>query len=235
MVRLITDFDGPIMDVSQRYYQVYLFCLEKTRYPGQPVRQLSKAEFWQLKRSRVSENEIALRSGLDEAQAKEFSQLRRNTVHTQPYFDYDKPIPGAVDVLLKVQQAGIDLAVMTMRRVRELDYAFQKYDLGRFFPENRCYCLTNDYVKTRDIEDKPLLMKKALSELPPVADTWMVGDTEADITAAKQHGIKVIAVESGIRDRNQLKLYQPDLIVANLSAAVEIILQSKTSVPTTKV
>ncbi|QLE57602.1 HAD family hydrolase [Nostoc sp. TCL26-01] len=229
MLRLITDFDGPIMDVSERYYRVYQFCLEKTRKPGQRVREMSKAEFWQLKRSRVPENQIALNSGLDEVQAQAFSQLRRDSVHTEHFFQYDIPIPGAVDALLKIQQAGVDLVVMTMRRVWELDYAVQKYDLGKFFPENRRYCLSNDYVKTRDIEDKPLLMTKAVAELPRATDTWMVGDTEADITAAKKHQIKVMAVESGIRDRTQLKLYQPDLIVPNLSTAVEMFLEPATS------
>ncbi|MBL1202562.1 MAG: HAD family hydrolase [Nostoc sp. GBBB01] len=227
MLRLITDFDGPIIDVSERYYRVYQFCLEKTRRPEQTVNELPKAEFWELKRKRVPEKQIALNSGLDEAQAQEFAQLRRQTVHTQPYFEYDTLAPGAVDALLKIQQAGIDLAVMTMRRVKELDYAFKKYDLARFFPENRCYCLSNDYVKTRDIEDKPLLMARAIEELPAAADTWMVGDTEADITAAKKHGIKAIAVECGIRDRTQLELYHPDLIVKDLSAAVDLILESK--------
>ncbi|MFW9264429.1 haloacid dehalogenase [Nostoc sp. KVJ20] len=227
MLRLITDFDGPIIDVSERYYRVYQFCLEKTRRSDQAVQELPKAEFWQLKRSRVPEKQIALNSGLDEAQAQEFAQLRRQTVHTEAYFNYDTLAPGAVDALLKIQQAGIDLAVMTMRRVRELDYAFKKYDLGRFFPENRCYCLSNDYVKTRDIEDKPLLMARALKELPAAADTWMVGDTEADITAAKNYGIKVMAVESGIRDRTQLELYYPDLIVKDFSTAVDLVLESK--------
>ena len=113
---------------------------------------------------------------------------------------------------------------MTMRRVRELDYAFNQHNLSQFFPDNRRYCLSNDYVKTRDVEDKPLLMAKALAELPPAADTWMVGDTEADITAAKKHNIKIIAVESGIRDRSQLESYQPDLIVADLKTAVSFIL-----------
>ncbi|MEH2423337.1 MAG: HAD family hydrolase [Nostoc sp.] len=227
MLRLITDFDGPIIDVSERYYRVYQFCLEKTHRPGQVVQELLKAEFWQLKRSRIPEKQIALNSGLDEAQAQEFAQLRRQTVHTEPYFHYDSLAPGAVDALLKIQQAGIDLAVMTMRRFRELDYAFKKHDLGRFFPENRCYCLSNDYVKTRDIEDKPLLMARALEELPPAADIWMVGDTEADITAAKNYGIKMIAVESGIRDRTQLELYHPDLIVKDFSAAVDLVLKPK--------
>ena len=44
MLRLITDFDGPIIDVSERYYRVYQFCLEKTLRPNQALQELSKAE-----------------------------------------------------------------------------------------------------------------------------------------------------------------------------------------------
>jgi phosphoglycolate phosphatase-like HAD superfamily hydrolase len=227
MLRIITDFDGPVMDVSERYYQVYKFCLQKIQRPEQNVSELCKNEFWKLKRDRTPETKIAITSGLDPQQAEEFSQLRKKTVHTQPYFEYDVLAVGAVDVLLKIQQAGIDLAVMTMRRVRELDFALERCDLGKFFPENRRYCLGNDYVKTRDIEDKPLLMQRALKELPPATDTWMVGDTEADIAAAKTHGIKVIAVECGIRDRAQLEVYYPDFIVPNFKAAVNLILEHK--------
>ncbi len=229
MLRLITDFDGPIIDVSERYYQVYQYCLETSKHPGQSVKPLNKAEFWQLKKSRVPENQIGIISGLDESQAKTFSQLRRQTVHTPAYFSYDSLAPGAVAALEKVQAAEIDLAVMTMRRVKELDYAFNRYDLGRFFPLNRCYCLQNDYVKTRDIDDKPLLMERALSELPAADDTWMVGDTEADMMAAKNHGVKAIAVLCGIRNREQLQLYQPDLIVETLSEAVDILIAKSLS------
>jgi phosphoglycolate phosphatase-like HAD superfamily hydrolase len=226
MLRLITDFDGPIIDVSQRYYQVYQECLDSSRAPNQAVKQLSKEEFWQLKRSRVPEKQIGMMSGLDETQAQAFAQLRRQTVHTPPYFEYDSLAPGAVAALEKVQQAGVDLAVMTMRRVRELDYAFERHNLGRFFPKDRCYCLSNDYVKTRDIDDKPLLMERALVELPPASGTWMVGDTEADIITAKKHGVKVIGVLSGIRDRASLEVYQPDWIVKDLSEAVDLLLNS---------
>jgi len=223
MLRLITDFDGPIIDVSERYYRVYQFCLEKTRRRDQDVKQLEKAEFWRLKRSRVSEQEIGTLSGLDAEQAQVFSQLRRQTVHTQPYFEYDTLAPTAVAALEKVQQAGIDLAVLTMRRVRELEFAFNQHNLARFFPKNRCFCLSNDYVKTRDVDDKPLLMARALAELPPAEHTWMVGDTEADTIAAKTHNVKVMGVLSGIRDRAQLELHQPDLIVKDLREAVEFI------------
>jgi len=225
MLRLITDFDGPIMDVSDRYYRVYQQCLAETQRPQQQVRELPKPEFWDMKRARVPETEIGILSGLDAAQAAEFAQKRRQTVHSLPYLVYDRPVPGVLEVLEKVQRAGIDLAVLTMRRVRELDDAFNRCNLGQFFPENRRYCLPNDYVKTGDVKDKPLLMARAIAELPPVSDVWMVGDTEADIVAAKTHGVKVIGVLCGIRDRTQLEKYQPDFIVSNLDEAVEFILE----------
>lgn len=141
MLRIITDFDGPIVDVSERYYRVYELCLEKTRHPEQQIKQLSKAEFWQMKRDRIAETEIGMVSGLDEQQASVFSKLRKQTVHTQPYFEFDILADGAIDTLSKIKQLNIDLAVMTMRRVRELEYALKKLNLGDFFPENRSLLL----------------------------------------------------------------------------------------------
>jgi phosphoglycolate phosphatase-like HAD superfamily hydrolase len=231
MRRIITDFDGPIMDVSERYYRVYQFCLEQVRTVDQSIQPLTKAEFWRLKRSQVPEREIGQASGLDPEQARAFAHLRRQTVHTLPYLVYDTPVPGAVNTLERIQQAGIELATMTMRRTRELNAALTQYDLGRFFRVDRRYCLSDDHAKTNDVEDKTWLMGKALAELPPARTTWMIGDTEADILSAKAHGIPVIAVLSGIRNRDRLQQHQPDAIVANLSEALEIVLQEAKLVP----
>ena len=225
MIRLFTDFDGPIMDVSERYYQVYLRCLEVTRQPHQMVNVLTKSEFWRLKRAQVPEKEIGRRSGLDGDQSQAFAQLRKETVHTAPYLAYDNPVPGAIAALERVQRLGFDLAVMTMRREQELSEAFERCNLGRSFRGDRRYCLSNTYQKTVDVKDKPLLMRRALSELPP-AQCWMVGDTEADIVAAKTHGLPVIAVTSGIRDRQRLAQQSPDWIASNLSEALDIILEN---------
>jgi phosphoglycolate phosphatase-like HAD superfamily hydrolase len=224
MPRLITDFDGPIVDVSERYYRVYQHCLAEIGQPGQKVQPLTKQEFWTLKRSQTSETQIALQSGLDEQQAHRFSLLRGETVHTMPYFKYDTLMPGAVAALKMLKRAGFDLVVMTMRRTRELNYALQRYDLEHFFPANRRYCLANDYVKTADIQDKRLLMACAIRELPPIDSTWMVGDTEADLLAAQSQGLPTIGVLSGIRDRSQLEQHHPTDIAADLAAAAELVL-----------
>jgi phosphoglycolate phosphatase len=44
-----------------------------------------------------------------------------------------------------------------------------------------------------------------------------VGDTPADIRAARHHGISVIAVATGIHSREQLSAEQPDLCLSSLS------------------
>jgi len=225
--RIFTDFDGPIMDVSERYYQVYLHCLEKIYNPKQLINILSKSEFWELKRSQVPEKEIATISGFeDEERAVAFAYLRRDIVHTESYFKYDRLIENAVKALEKAQHAHIDLAVITMRRRRELDPALDKYNLRRFFSNDHIFCLGDDYVKTIDTQDKLQLMQLAQATLPVAEQQWMVGDTEADIIAAQNYNIPAIAVLSGIRNQAQLEKYKPNQIFLDLITSITAIVES---------
>ncbi len=225
--RLFTDFDGPIMDVSERYYQVYLLCVKQIRQPDQPVSILSKSAFWDLKRAKTKEQEIAVLTGLHEGnQPHLFWELRRQTVHTDPYFQYDRLIPTAITALEKVQAAGWELAVMTMRRTRELIPVLENYDLARFFAPECRFHLADDFIKTDDVNDKTNLMRQAQVLLPPTETQWMIGDTEADLLAAQRHQISAIGVLSGIRDKTQLEKLQPHFIAPDLLTAVSIILDS---------
>src|ERR687893_96470 len=64
------DFDGPIVDVSNRYYTTYQLGLADTQgfYQAEgitlPIQMLSKQQFWQMKQDRVPDVELATRSGL---------------------------------------------------------------------------------------------------------------------------------------------------------------------------
>ncbi len=224
-MRIITDFDGPIMDLSDRYYHVYQLCLQQIKLPDQPMRILSKAEFWGYKRDRIPERAIGIKSGLTAAQAEIFKEVRDRHAHQLEYLQLDRVIPGAIETLAQIKSAGIELIVMTLRRTSELNVAFEQYDLGRFFPPDCCYCLRNDHLKQGDIPDKQLLMAQALADLGDKPDTWMIGDTETDILAARAYGIRSIGVLSGIRNRTRLSDYQPDLIVTDLAHAVNTIRQ----------
>ncbi len=226
MLRIFTDFDGPIMDVSERYYQVYQDCLDQAREKDQTVTVLPKREFWQLKRAQVPERHIGQMSGLHDDQARRFAQLRRETVHSLPYLRHDRVLPGAATALERLQGLGCDLVVVTMRRAHTLNLVLdQQPQIGRFFSTDRRYCLADDYLKDQDVVEKPRLMARALAQLPPQPQSWMIGDTEADIAAARAHGIPIVAVLSGIRNRERLLAYGPDAIVDNLPQAVDAIVQ----------
>lgn len=225
MLRIFTDFDGPIMDVSERYYQVYQYCLDQAREQDQAVTVLPKPEFWRLKRAQVPERHIGQLSGLHDDQARRFAQLRRDTVHSLQYLPFDRVLPGAIAALEQLQALGCDLVVMTMRRAYTLDLVLEQQQLDRFFPRDRRYCLADDHVKDQDVVEKPRLMAAAQAHLPPCPHSWMIGDTEADIAAARSQAIPVVAVLSGIRNRERLLTYGPDAIVDNLPQAIATILQ----------
>src|SRR5690349_18472060 len=67
---IFCDFDGPIVDVSDRYYSTYQLALTDTQLCYQtagvtlPIQILSKDQFWQMKQDRIADVEIAMRSGL---------------------------------------------------------------------------------------------------------------------------------------------------------------------------
>ncbi|MCY7367961.1 MAG: HAD family hydrolase [Chamaesiphon sp.] len=222
-MRIITDFDGPIMDLSDRYYHVYQLCLAQVREPDQSINILTKAEFWADKRAKISEQQVGIKSGLTAAQAETFKQIRDQTAHQLQYLSLDRVVPSAIPALEQIQASGVELIVMTLRRNCELTVAFEQYGLDRFFPLDRRYCLGDNYHKQGDIKDKTQLMAQALIDLKPDPNTWMIGDTETDIIAAQTHGIRVVGVLSGIRDLDRLTQYQPDRIVDSLATAIDFI------------
>lgn len=228
-MRIITDFDGPIMDLSDRYYHVYQLCLAQVKQPQQPIKTLTKDQFWAYKRAQIPEEQVGIESGLSAIQAKKFKQLRDRYAHQLEYLHLDRVVPGAISALEQIQSAGIELLVMTLRRTSELNAAFNQYNLDRFFPPHCRYCLTDDYLKQGDIPAKTQLMAQALADLGGKPNTWMIGDTETDIIAAQTHQIKSIGVLSGIRNQERLVCYQPDLIVAGLAEAVKVILLGETA------
>ena len=63
-------------------HRVYKNCLQYAKLPSDRIKQLSKTEFWRLKRARVSEYKIGLISGLDSERAVQFSRRRGKIVHS---------------------------------------------------------------------------------------------------------------------------------------------------------
>ena len=54
-------------------------------------------------------------------------------------------------------------------------------------------------------------------------DSWIVGDTEADILAGKRLGIKTVGVLSGIRNETKMKELKSDYTIEDITHLSELL------------
>ncbi|WP_045442534.1 MULTISPECIES: HAD family hydrolase [unclassified Picosynechococcus] len=213
---LFCDFDGPLVDVSERYYGTYQAALQHTQqiYAQQgiaiPLKYLGKDQFWQMKRQRVSDIEIAIQSGLQEEQIAFFLDHVRTIVNDEALLHLDKMQGGVNWSLALLHSYGVKLVLVTLREEQQVRKMLDQYGLKRLF--SGIYGSDDRHTAyVNNVDVKTALLKEAIAEQGELSDQWlMVGDTEADIIAAKNMNIPAIAVTCGIRDTAYLKTYQPD-------------------------
>ncbi|OGU80496.1 MAG: hypothetical protein A2W11_13970 [Ignavibacteria bacterium RBG_16_35_7] len=195
------DLDGPILDVSEKYYRVYYDILSEHN-----CSQLDKDEYWQLKRQRIPTNEI-LNYTKCKITLNKFHELWLNKIETPGYVKYDILQKGAFELLKKLHLRE-SMVLVTLRKSREiLEKQLMDLNLSIFFKdvlssgdERRPkwkvkYNLINEYLNG-EIGDKNII----------------IGDTETDIITGNELGLKTIAVLNGIRTTELLTILNPDFI-----------------------
>jgi len=212
---LLCDFDGPLFDVSERYYQTYQLGLAdaQTLYQTQgialPIQVLTKEQFWQMKQNRVADAEIALRSGLRSQQIDVFLESVQQRVNQPALLQQDQLQPGVGWALALLHACGVKLAVVTLRCQTQARQILEQYGLAQLFTSIRG---TQDELAAYQnyTELKKQLVREVLTENTLLQSrTWLVGDTEADVLAGQAAGISTIAVTCGIRSAAYLQALQP--------------------------
>ncbi len=228
VLTVFCDFDGPLVDVSDRYYNTYCIALSRTHeyYLSWDelfsVNFLSKQQFWQMKQERVCDQEIALRSGLQIQHIPYFVQQVHAIVNESFLLEKDKFHQGVNWALALLHSQGFRLVVVTLRAQEQVTQLLNNYGLLRLF--SAVYGTSDQTIAYRNnVECKTALLQRALVEQGN-EKACMIGDTEADILAAQATGISAIALTCGIRSRNYLKQYQPDYIETSLLATAERLL-----------
>ena len=229
------DFDGPIVDVSNRYYATYQFALEETQafYQRQgvmlPIQTLQKQQFWQMKQDRVPDIEIAMRSGLQGEQIDLFLGRVIEIVNQPALLNLDRLQPGVSWALALLHSQGARLVLVTLRCQEQATQILRNYGLTRLF--SGIYGTNDrDAAYHNNAEGKTQLLAKAMEEQPLLAgrqmSAWMIGDTEADLLAGQALSVPTIALTCGIRSRMYLKQFHPTCIHADLLSAAHYILES---------
>jgi phosphoglycolate phosphatase len=232
---LFCDFDGPIADVSDRYYHTYCLALKLTQadYARQhvalPIRRLTKAQFWYMKQNRVLDTTIADWSGLSGKQVDDFL-ANVLTLVTQPaLLHQDELQPGAYTALVRLRECGVQIVIVTLRQSSQVLDFLHQYDLATMI--SQIYGADNaETAYANRTEHKIAQLREAIVDQTRLGfDTsrsWMVGDTEADVCAGQAFSLPTIALTCGIRSSHYLKGFLPTDVCRDLNAAVTALTQT---------
>lgn len=121
-------------------------------------------------------------------------------------------LPGVKDLLQHLRDRRAVLGIATGNLAGIGRVKLESCDLLRYF---------DFHAFSDDLEHRNDVFNRALEHARTIAGSratiCAVGDTPADIRAARHHGISVIAVATGIHSREQLSAEQPDLCLSSLS------------------
>ncbi len=133
--------------------------------------------------------------------------------------------PGVDEALNRLRTAGVRIVVVTSKRRRSVEMALEKFpglDL-----------VVDLFVTVEDTEQhkphpEPLLKGLELMGDIPKVEAVYVGDSPFDVQAAKAAGLKSVAVSWGAFSEDTLREAEPDHLVPDIDAAVDVLLKLKT-------
>ncbi len=209
-IPLIFDLDGTLLDTSTRHFTVYETVTKQ--FNGTV---LDKAAYWQQKRRNTPWPEILTASGIDPGQSQAFLTKFIALIEQIDMLKLDELFPFSLPCLERL--SAYELYLVSLRR-NEANLLQQIEWLG----------LAPHFARviTGHTENEGFEMKKELIGRLNEKNAVVIGDTEADIKAARLLGLRSIAVTSGIRDNGLLEQASPDRLVESVKAIDESLIQS---------
>lgn len=222
---LFCDFDGPIVDVSERYYATYRRGLEHLQAvavaagDALPIRYLSKTQFWTFKQNRVPDRQIAHWSGLEGAQIDTFLGLVSGLVNHPNLLAHDQIQAKAYDALSILQQCQVRVVLVTLRPPDQVRQFLAQHQIEGAIsdlygmPIAQAAYQNQTHHKVERLRAAVATQRRQGHSLK---QAWMVGDTEADIMAGQALGLETVAVTCGIRSHSYLQSFRPTHLLPDL-------------------
>lgn len=207
------DLDGPILDVSQRYYVVHSLIMKKLKIKDNS----SKDKYWRLKRAR--HNLIIYNKSLSQELKREYRALWLRFIEQKKYLSYDKIRLYAKKTLNKLSKNNALNLITVRQNKRNLLWELKRFDLLKYFAK----ILISSSIKAINAKAKLIMSNKRFSQ----KDSMIIGDTEVDIISGKKCKIKTVAVLCGIRNQKLLKALNPDIIVKDIITIPKLIQKGK--------
>ena len=224
------DLDGPLIDVSRRYYKTYQLAIAETQAHFQAqgrsllLTPLSEPQFWQMKQERMPDADIAFCSGLRDDQIDLFLSKVLEIVNQPILLQEDRLQPGVRQSLEQLRQHSVRLSLVTLRCQVEARQVLQEFHLAHYFDH---ICGTEDRFAAYQnyAEGKQAILENLMRNVSDdSSEFWVIGDTEADVLAGQALGLSTVAVTCGIRSQSYLQRLEPTAVVPDLPTAVNYLL-----------
>jgi len=206
---IVLDLDGPLLDGMQRHYRCYSGILEGRGFKPIPVNQ-----YWEMKRNRVNRR-ILLECSDALSLYDEFLETWTGRIETREYLELDKLQHNVTSILSKWKERELRLLLATMRNnPGNLTWQLDMLNLRRFFDDVVVvHSEHNGASKASEVKSRMMGQCKDSA-------VW-IGDTEADIAAARELGVRVCALTCGLRTKEYLVSLSPDYIEPDLQSFAE--------------
>ena len=205
---LYFDLDGTLVDVRKRHYAAYADTMRELGLTPLP-----EQTYWDARRDGASNADLM--GNVDAECHSRFAEKWLARVESPSYVRLDTLIPGARATLAALRES-YELVLVTMRQDREsLLEQLDELSLRKFFSA----------VYSRDGSDQPQSKSKLIrlfdDNVP--GDAAVIGDSEADVEAARELGIESVCVTSGVRSRRYLDELEPDEVVSTIVQLPQIL------------
>ncbi len=205
MPLLWLDLDGTLLDVTERYFQLHRqLCAELDLSSA-----VSRKDYWELKKCSTPLPRLL---GLAETDPRlpVYRKKWLSEIETEVRLEADTLFPFAMETLESLRRSH-RLRLITQRR----NSSTARIQIRRLGLQNQ---FEQVLVAETLLSDAPgetkayAIRKQSTGSLQEI----VVGDTEYDILAARQLGLRSAAVLSGIRDRAFLETLRPDWVLSDL-------------------
>jgi pyrophosphatase PpaX len=134
-----------------------------------------------------------------------------------------KEFPGVEESLARLKAAGVRVGVVTSKRRFSVDMALKNFPgLGDVVDQ----WVTMEDTTEHKPRPEPLLKGLELLGNVPREQAAYVGDSPFDVAAAKAAGVESVAVSWGAFSDDALRAAEPDHLVPDLDAAVDVLLSA---------
>ncbi|MFL6227681.1 MAG: HAD hydrolase-like protein [Pyrinomonadaceae bacterium] len=198
---VLFDLDGTLTEPAEGITRCYQFALEGL---GLPAR--ARAELLRFIGPPMRENFRAL-LGTDDAELVERAVALYRERYAREGWRENEVYPGVQEMLSALKSEGLRLYVATSKTTDFAVRILEHFSLAPFF------LAVHGATPDGSLDDKALLVARLLrEERLDAAESFMIGDREHDVHAARQNGVGAVGVTYGYGTRAELAAAGADFI-----------------------